>query len=265
MKNGNVVIIQSKRSFFYRNLFKFVTLTLLCVNLYLLLTDQYSLHDLENDKSAFLSEDLTFNQKAAYAVGASFGRDFSSLKKDQESYIGVLDNDFILSGFKDSLFNSLKLSDREISQILISFDQKISQKMNSELSKVADKNKNSEENFLLKNKENKDVYVTTSGLQYRIIHQGSSDKAVKENTKSVNISYTGKVLSGAIFDKQEKGVELKMSQLISGLQEALKLMKQGDEYEIFVPSDLAYRDNAVGNIIEPYSMLIFRVKLNGIY
>lgn len=264
MKNGNIVIIQSKRSFFYRNLFKFVTLSLLSLNLYLLLTDQYSLRDFEDQKNVKV-ENLTFNQKAAYAVGASFGRDFSSLKKEQESYIGVLDNDFILSGFKDSLFNTLKLSDREISQILISFDQKISQKMNDELSKVVDKNKNSEENFLLKNKENKDVHVTTSGLQYRIIHQGSSDKAVTENTQSVNISYTGKVLSGAIFDKQEKGVELKMSQLIPGLQEALKLMKQGDEYEIFVPSDLAYRDNAVGHIIEPYSMLIFRVKLNGIF
>ena len=105
-----------------------------------------------------------------------------------------------------------------------------------------------------------DVITRPSGLLYRVIKSGSGETPVPEDT--VSVVYKGTMVDGFVFDQTKPGeaTELPANKVIPGWQEALSLMKVGDQWEIVVPSNLGYGANRAGNI-SPNQTLTFTLQL----
>lgn len=122
-------------------------------------------------------------------------------------------------------------------------------------------NKEAGEKFLAENKTKEGVQTTASGLQYKVIKQGTGKAPAA--TDRVKVNYKGTLIDGTEFDKGE-GVVFGVNQVIPGWTEALQLMPAGSVYELYIPSDIAYGDRAAGDKIKPNSTLIFEVELVGV-
>jgi FKBP-type peptidyl-prolyl cis-trans isomerase FklB len=108
------------------------------------------------------------------------------------------------------------------------------------------------------------LYTTASGLQYRILASGPATGRSPTSFDSVSVHYRGTLTDGTVFDSSvERGVPATfgVSQVIPGWREALKLMKPGDQWALYIPARLAYGPRAVGDKIPPNSDLIFHVAL----
>jgi peptidylprolyl isomerase len=119
--------------------------------------------------------------------------------------------------------------------------------------------------FLAQNKDADGVKTTASGLQYLILNKGSGSIHPKASDR-VTVHYHGTLLDGTVFDSSvERGetIDFGLNQVISGWTEGLQLMVVGEKARLFIPSHLAYGNNAAGSI-EPGSTLIFEVELLGI-
>lgn len=119
--------------------------------------------------------------------------------------------------------------------------------------------------FLAQNVKKRGVKETKSGLQYRVITQSRKKDALSPNmTTPVLVSYVGKNIQGEVFDgSNSRGAptEMKPANLIPGWQEALLMMKEGDQWQITVPAELGYRDRRIGSKIAPGAVLVFDLEL----
>ena len=116
--------------------------------------------------------------------------------------------------------------------------------------------------FLEENAKKEGVKVTSTGLQYRVIKEGTG--AQPTATDEVTVHYTGKLLDGTVFDSSVNRGEpatFPLNRVIPGWTEGVQLMKEGAKYEFYIPSDLAYGPNGVPNAIPPHATLIFEVEL----
>ena len=115
--------------------------------------------------------------------------------------------------------------------------------------------------FLADNRKKEGVKVTSSGLQYKIIREGTGKKPITTNT--IKVHYKGTLIDGEVFDSsydRGKPIEFKLGQVIKGWQEGLNLMPVGSKYMLYIPSKLAYGKNNKG-AIPANSVLIFEVEL----
>lgn len=150
------------------------------------------------------------------------------------------------------------LSETEMQQTMDTF-QKDMMKTESE---SAQKNAAEGEKFLAENKSKPGVKTTASGLQYKV-EKGGSGAAPKE-TDQATVNYRGTLINGTEFDSsysRGKPATFGVNQVIPGWTEALKMMKPGAKYQLFVPANLAYGKNSPGGAIGPNSTLIFEVEL----
>jgi FKBP-type peptidyl-prolyl cis-trans isomerase FklB len=118
------------------------------------------------------------------------------------------------------------------------------------------------EAFLTKNKEKSGVSVTPSGLQYEVIKMGTGQKPTQNST--VKVHYTGTLIDGTEFDssvKRNEPAQFPVSGVIPGWTEALQLMPVGSKFKLYIPENLAYGANKAGDVIKPFSTLIFEVEL----
>jgi len=115
----------------------------------------------------------------------------------------------------------------------------------------------------LSNQTSEEFITTSSGLQYRILNEGSGDSSPgPENVVSVH--YRGTLTNGLEFDssyKRNQPASFPVNGVIQGWTEALQLMKEGDKWELIIPPDLGYGSKGAGNIIPPDSTLFFEVEL----
>ncbi|MDR0973484.1 MAG: FKBP-type peptidyl-prolyl cis-trans isomerase [Prevotellaceae bacterium] len=121
------------------------------------------------------------------------------------------------------------------------------------------------EKFLETNKSKDSVQVTPSGLQYKIIKEGTGEKPTA--TSRVQVKYEGKLIDGTVFDssytRPEPVTTFGVNQVISGWGEAIQMMPVGSTWELYIPQGLGYGTRDQGTI-KPYSTLIFKVELVGI-
>ena len=118
------------------------------------------------------------------------------------------------------------------------------------------------EEFLAKNKTKAGVTVTPSGLQYEVIKMGTGNKPTANNT--VKVHYVGTLIDGTEFDssiKRGEPAQFPVSGVITGWTEALQLMPVGSKFKLYVPQNLAYGASQAGEVIKPFSTLIFEVEL----
>jgi peptidylprolyl isomerase/FKBP-type peptidyl-prolyl cis-trans isomerase FklB len=121
--------------------------------------------------------------------------------------------------------------------------------------------------FLAQNAKQPGVVTLPSGLQYKVVKSGPKDGLRPQLGDEVKVNYEGKLVDGAVFDSSyERGVPAAMPLrgLIKGWQEALQLMRPGDEWILYVPPNLGYGDEGAGGQIPPGAALIFRIELLGV-
>lgn len=158
--------------------------------------------------------------------------------------------------------NDTVIKQQDLQNILQKFSMEQQQKQ-VELDKKEEEVRIKEgEDYLAKNKEKQGVVVTPSGLQYRVIKEGTGRQPLDSSVVKVN--YKGTLLNGKVFDSSyERGepAQFQLNRVIKGWTEGVSLMKEGAIYEFVIPADLAYGNRAMGEDIKAYSTLIFEVEL----
>jgi FKBP-type peptidyl-prolyl cis-trans isomerase FklB len=188
-------------------------------------------------------------EKNGYSVGYDIGR---SLR----TQLGDVDTEAMARGLKDAMGGvAPALSDQEMHQRFLTLRQEAA-------TRVAEKNRKDGEAFLEKNKHNKGVKTTASGLQYKVIAAGKGPQPKLGDTVTVN--YRGTLIDGTEFDSSYKRGQpaiFPLKGVIAGWTEALQLMKEGSKWMLYIPSGLAYGEHGAGAMIGPNSTLIFEVEL----
>ena len=134
--------------------------------------------------------------------------------------------------------------------------------MTAKASTTYDLSADSNKKFLADNAAKAGVIVRPSGLQYRVIHAGSG-KPVNSAGDMVTVTYRGSLITGKVFDQTQPGntATFPAGRLIPGWVEALSLMKEGDEWELVIPANLAYGAQGAGGVIPPNQALVFDMTL----
>lgn len=206
----------------------------------------------------------TPEEKASYAIGANIGR---GMKKD-----GVKIDPRILSrGMSDALAGGkLAMTDDEMQAALVALQTEVRKRIEDEMQAIAAANKKAGDEFLAANKTKEGVITLPSGLQYKILKEGTGPKPTAAD--EVVCDYRGTLLDGSEFDssyKRGKPLTIAVGQVIKGWTEALQLMPVGSKWELFVPGELAYGERGAGQRgpdqpIKPNSTLIFEIELESI-
>jgi len=190
--------------------------------------------------------------KVSYGVGLSVGGNFK--KQGQE-----LNPDALLAGVKDALSGRPPaLTENELKETMEAWSKQMEDKQKV----VGEKNAADATKFLAENKKKDGVKTTVSGLQYKVMKDGTG--AQPKETDTVTVNYRGTLINGTEFDssyKRGQPATFPVNGVIKGWTEALQLMKPGSKYQLFIPADLAYGARAVGPDITPNSALIFEVEL----
>jgi FKBP-type peptidyl-prolyl cis-trans isomerase FklB len=200
---------------------------------------------------------LTTNkEKASYAMGMNMGHNF------QKNGV-VIDPNILLRGLKDAMAGkSLLLTDKEAQDALKALQAEVQTAQQEKMKVAGAANRKIGDEFLAANKSKEGVVVLPSGLQYKILTAGTGPKPTAADTVVCN--YRGTVISGTEFDssyKRGQPATFPVGGVIKGWTEALQLMPVGSKWQLFIPADLAYGDQARGNDITPGSTLIFEVEL----
>jgi len=208
------------------------------------------------ETSAFKSR----KEKFSYALGMNIGNGLGqNLKKQSVDF----DPSLVANGLKDSLSGGKTLMTVEEAQVVLKEVQVEMQKEQQEkMKEAAERNRSSGDAFLAANKDKEGVVTLPSGLQYKILTEGTGPKPTADD--SVVCNYRGTLVDGKEFDssyKRGQPATFPVKGVIKGWTEALQLMPVGSKWELFVPPGLAYGEQGVGADIGPNSTLIFEVDL----
>ena len=196
--------------------------------------------------------------RISYSVGVETARNF---KKQGFEF----DAQLFLRGMQDGMAGEKTLlAEKEMRRVLTGFQSQVRQTMAANRKALADENRKKGVDFLAANKTREGVVTLASGLQYKVVKAGDGRKPGDMDT--VLVDYRGTLLDGSEFDATEPGhpATLRVSMVIAGWKEALKLMPVGAKWQLFVPPALAYAERGVGSDIGPNASLLFDLELVGI-
>jgi FKBP-type peptidyl-prolyl cis-trans isomerase FklB len=195
-------------------------------------------------------------EKVSYSIGINIGNNI-------KQFPGDIDLDIVTKGFKDALSGAKPLlSEEEMRTVMTAFQKEISAKQAEMMKSQGEKNKKEGEAFLAENKKKEGVKTLPSGLQYKVIKEGTGK--TPKATDKVSTHYQGTLINGTEFDSSYKRgtpAEFPVNGVIPGWTEALQLMKVGSKWQLFVPSKLAYNEKGAGPLIGPNAVLIFTLEL----
>lgn len=190
----------------------------------------------------------TKNDSISYAFGISIAENLSKQK------IENLNPRAIGRAFQDFYNNEAKINAEDANKMIQKhFEDQEAQKYKPTVEEG--------EKFLTKNAKKDGVKVLKSGLQYKVITEGTGEMPTASD--KVQVHYEGTLIDGTKFDSSyDRGepAEFGVTQVIKGWTEALQLMKEGSTWMLYIPYDLAYGSRQAGQI-KPFSTLIFKVEL----
>ncbi|MBN3034024.1 MAG: FKBP-type peptidyl-prolyl cis-trans isomerase [Bacteroidales bacterium] len=193
---------------------------------------------------------ITEIDSVSYALGVDVG---SNIKK---SGFPEINPEAVAKGFADVFAEKKLLMEPMDAQVYVRAYYDGLMKMKSE------KNLNESRDFLEENKGKEGVITTESGLQYKVVEQGSGP--IPGLTDQVKVAYRGTLIDGREFDAADESspVTMRVNGVIRGWTEALQMMPVGSKWILFIPPDLAYGESPRrGSIIEANHALIFEIKL----
>jgi FKBP-type peptidyl-prolyl cis-trans isomerase FklB len=206
-------------------------------------------------------------QKVSYGIGLSIGKSMKGQSVD-------VDADIVARGIKDAIAGSKPLlSDQELQQAMLAFQKELQSRQREMAPKQAaasraeaEKNKKEGAAFLAENAKKPGVKKLPSGLQYKVIKEGTGP--TPKATDQVSANYRGTLIDGTEFDSSAKSgrpLQIGVNEVIPGWTEALQLMKVGSKWQLFIPAELAYGANPrPGGPIGPNATLVFELELLGI-
>jgi FKBP-type peptidyl-prolyl cis-trans isomerase len=194
--------------------------------------------------------------KVSYVMGHNIANNF----KDQKIDIQM---DAFIKGIKDGLKEDVNIfSIKEVQEIMTEYQNQMRDKMVIDRKDVSKINLNESKAFLAENKEKEGIVTLESGLQYKVLKEGTGP--FPKATDKVKTHYVGTLIDGTEFDssvKRGEPITFSVTGVIAGWTEALQLMKVGSKWNLFIPPELAYGENGAGNLIGPNAALIFEVEL----
>jgi len=205
-----------------------------------------------NPNAAMLKTEM---DKVSYIIGTQIARNF----KTQDIEVNV---EALTLGLKDALAEKpLALSNDEMQKVYAGFQSQMRAKMAAKQAAEASKNIAAGTAFLEANGTKEGVKVLPSGLQYKVITEGTGKSPTA--TDKVKTHYRGTLIDGTEFDssyKRDRPAEFAVNAVIKGWTEALQLMKEGSKWELYIPADLAYGSRPRPGI-PANSTLVFEVEL----
>lgn len=197
--------------------------------------------------SAFTNE----KDKVSYAIGMNIASTLHRQPLD-------LNSDVLAEGLKDGLAGKTKMTEDEARGVLMQFQTEMRAKQEAKMKEETETNKKEGDAFLAANKSKEGVVTLPSGLQYKILKQGTGPKPTAADT--VVCSYRGTLINGKEFDSNPSAT-FPVSGVIKGWTEALQLMPVGSKWQLFIPPDLAYGARGASPDIGPNATLLFDVEL----
>ena len=205
-------------------------------------------------------------KKAAYYAGIQIGQQISNqmVKGINHELFGddstkTISMKNFMAGFVSGTTGKQGLMTIEQSQETA---QRLMQEIKArELEKTYGENKVAGEKFLAENGKKDDVKTLESGVQYKVIKEGTGK--IPADTSMVKVHYEGRTLDGNVFDssyKRNSPIDLRANQVIKGWTDALVHMPAGSVWEVYIPQELAYGEREQAQI-KPFSMLIFKIEL----
>lgn len=198
----------------------------------------------------------TRQDSVSYSIGHNIGRNLRQQSLE-------LNADAVAAGLREYLSDSTsRLSENQIEAVLGSFQQELMAKHETARKGQSEKNLTDSQAFLEENKKEKGIVVLPSGLQYKVLKEGTGKKPKEDQT--VEVIYRGTFIDGTEFDSSERQggpATFSLEGIIKGWGEALQLMPVGSKWRIFIPPHLAYGEQGASDLIPPNAMLIFEVEL----
>ena len=193
--------------------------------------------------------------RVSYAIGVDIGSNMMRQKLD-------LDPKAIAAGLADAFGGKGALSPEDVRATLTEFQKQQQAKAEARAKGAGEENIKAGKIFLEAKAKKEGVKSTASGLQYKSLKSGTGKSP--KGTDQVKVHYTGKLIDGTVFDSsvtRGEPVTFGVREVIPGWTEALQLMKEGDKWQVVIPSNLAYAERGAGNDIGPNSTLIFEIEL----
>jgi FKBP-type peptidyl-prolyl cis-trans isomerase len=194
--------------------------------------------------------------KISYALGMNLGMGFHQESVD-------IDPQLVLQGLQDGLSGGkTQMTPEEMAAVLRQLQTELRARQEERRKILPETNRKEGEAFLAANKLKQGVVTLPSGLQYKVLTEGTGPKPGPEDTVVCN--YRGTLMNGTEFDSSARHggpSTFRVNGVIAGWTEALQLMHVGSKWQLFVPPELAYGERGMGDAIGPNSVLIFEVEL----
>lgn len=205
-------------------------------------------------------------KKAAYYMGIQIGQQISNRMVkgiNQELFGSDSTKTISLKNFMAGFIQGVKgkqgiMTVAQAQQLATEKMQQVKAKAMEE--QYGDVKKKGEE-WLAANAKKPGVKTLPSGVQYKVIKEGSG--AMPSDTSTVTVNYEGRLIDGTVFDssyKRGEPVKMKANQVIKGWTEALVHMPAGSVWEVYIPQNLGYGEREAGQI-KPFSTLVFKIEL----
>ncbi|MBR3455658.1 MAG: FKBP-type peptidyl-prolyl cis-trans isomerase [Bacteroidaceae bacterium] len=196
--------------------------------------------------------------KLSYALGLGIGQQLRSMLRGGDLNV----DDFALA-IKDVLGGAQpRFSSAEAQKIVNNYFSQLQDQLNAEKAVKSKQALAEGKAFLEQNAKKEGVVVTNSGLQYEVLKEGTGKRP--KATDTVRCHYEGRLIDGSVFDssyRRNQPADFGLSQVITGWTEGVQLMAEGAKYRFYIPYMLAYGEGGAGEMIPPFSTLIFDVEL----
>ncbi|MGB7065229.1 MAG: FKBP-type peptidyl-prolyl cis-trans isomerase [Syntrophobacteria bacterium] len=199
----------------------------------------------------FKDERVRFSYSLGFRIGGDIKRRDIQVKPE-----------LLLKGVQDAVAgNKPLMTQREMRSTLATLNKEIAAAQEQEMKARAEQNLAAGKAFLAEKAKEEGVTTLPSGLEFKVIKEGSG--RTPESSDTVTVHYRGTLIDGTEFDssyRRSKPATFRVEGVIPGWTEALQLMKEGARWQLFIPPELAYGDKRTQKI-EPNSTLIFELEL----